>query len=180
MWKTGCAAVMLAAAIATPSMAQSPQQTVESAQRFLSMTLPDLGYETTYYRAGLDEMRRLPNSQRARIIGHPIIVDASTVSRCRSKMIGSADHVILRVTGEGESSMGQLVPAFSRMGSPTGFHWGEDILSARAYGADVRIMFKGNTEASRLMTGAPDLAVRIAYAMEFLRVECDPAASTGF
>lgn len=66
------------------------------------------------------------------------------------------------------------------MGLTDGFHWGEDVLSARADGSVVLIMFRGNPHESRLLAGAPDMATRIAYAIEFLRVECDPAASTGF
>lgn len=97
MWKIGCAALGLASVITAPSLAQSPQQTVEGAQRFLSMTLPDLGYEGAAYINGVNEMRRNPAARNLQVVGNPVIIDAATVSHCRSKIISSADNVIMRI-----------------------------------------------------------------------------------
>ena len=83
-------------------------------------------------------------------------------------------------------SMSQLPDAFpassggvQRHGTQEGFPW-SDVKSVEAVGGDVRLMMAGNQAVSTIHLRSSDLATRVAYAIEFLRTQCDAAAGTGF
>lgn len=163
----------------TPAGAQSTEQTVEGAQRFLEMVLPGAGYESPAYRSAVAAVRQ-SSYGTARFSGQPRIVDASIVSRCVSKAISSGDDVVMTVPGEGEYKLGDYSPDIRRMGNPNGFHWGRDVMAATAQGEIVSVRFRGNDSDSFIYTGAEDMAARVAYAITFLHQQCDPTAATGF
>lgn len=159
--------------------AQPAEQTIDGAQRFLEMVLPGAGYESPAYRSAVAAAREDSNGV-ARFSGQPRIVDASVVSRCVSKAISSGDDVVMTVPGAGTYKLGDYSPDIRRMGNPNGFHWGRDVMTAKAQGEIVSVRFRGNDSDSYIYTGAEDMAARVAYAITFLHQQCDPAAATGF
>ncbi len=47
-------------------------------------------------------------------------------------------------------------------------------------GSDVLVVHNGLEKPTLVRVGAKDMAARVAYAMEFLKISCDKAAGTGF
>ena len=64
-------------------------------------------------------------------------------------------------------------------GRQEGFSWSE-VKSVQQTGGDVHLMFAGNQHLATIYLRSEDLAKRVAYAIEFLRMQCDAAAGTGF
>lgn len=62
-----------------------------------------------------------------------------------------------------------------------GLYW-PDVVDVRQRDAFVEVNTRVAKEIWKYAfdTGSPELAVRVAYAMEFLRQACDPAGTTGF
>lgn len=160
---------------------QAPEQTVEGAQRFLSMVLPGNGYTSGGFR---DAVRQAGKNAGASVMldGAGKVTDASTVSRCTSRILYDNSSVSLIVTAGRRTqrlSVYDLAPGWVTGGKPGGFHWGE-VKEVKQVGGTVELLFKGNTTWTTVHLGSNDLAARVAYAMEYLRIHCDPTASTGF
>lgn len=163
-----------AGAVAQTSSA--PAQTVEGAQRFLQLTLPGLAYRPARLGTFLDEVQRV---NRATIRGTARVTRANAVSRCVSLLNWDASDVYASRNGE-ITYLSESQPSMAANNETAGFNWGSDVMSARADGGNVFIRFRHNEKDSVLSTGSDSIAVRVAFAIEFLRSECDPAASTGF
>ncbi|HWW57047.1 MAG TPA: hypothetical protein VN047_09155 [Sphingopyxis sp.] len=63
---------------------------------------------------------------------------------------------------------------------PEGFHWGKDIVSATQTGNTIDLKFLKAKNISSIYLGDEAMAKRVIYAINYLRIECDPAANTGF
>jgi hypothetical protein len=182
--------------------AQEGAQTVENAQKFLSIVLPGNGYLKGSVSTSLAEAIRTMRQNDPRnyyegdVHGEAKIVDASAVSRCKSKLLSDYSSVEIEfrmrrnsqapVLERHRTSMSQLPDAFpassggvQRHGTQEGFPW-SDVKSVEAVGGDVRLMMAGNQAVSTIHLRSSDLATRVAYAIEFLRTQCDAAAGTGF
>jgi hypothetical protein len=178
------------------------EQTVENAQKFLSIVLPGNGYMGGAMRetpALAVKAAREADSQHyydADLQGEAKIVDADPVSRCTSKMLADYSTVTINIRARRYSS-GPVVERASRGitdwgsfsagadgrrtigGRQEGFSWSE-VKSVQQTGGDVHLMFAGNQHLATIYLRSEDLAKRVAYAIEFLRMQCDAAAGTGF
>jgi len=57
---------------------------------------------------------------------------------------------------------------------------GRDVKDVKPNKENVEVLFAGNSAKSTIYLGAESLANRVAYAIAFLRTNCDEAAATGF
>lgn len=174
--------LLAAACLAVPAQAQGvPEQTVENAQKFLSMALPKKGYVA----GSLSDLINRVASQKqvsAGISGQGVVTDASAVGHCVSRILYDNSNVSVSIGVNRDEQivpLAQINPAALKGGLAEGFHWG-DVLYAKQSGADVLFLLNGNGQASRIHLGSEALAARVAYAMEFLRMNCDKTAETGF
>lgn len=177
--------------------AQDGAQTVENAQKFLSIVLPGNGYRKggldAALRAALQSMREAGGrSVGGEIQGTATIVDAAPVAHCKSKLLSDYSNVRLKLSARsGNGPMEYRMVTASEFGFPKdsggvtrhgtqeGFSW-SDVKSVRASGGNVYVMIAGNQDESTIYLHAEDLAKRVAYAIDFLRTSCDAAAGTGF
>jgi len=193
---------MLLAMVLSPAVAhaQDGVQTVENAQKFLSIVLPGNGYMKGAVSTALSAVNGRDASgyyMDAQVHGEAKIIDASSVGRCRSKLLSdySSVEVELRVRRNPGAPVlerkrmpiAEAAPdGFSaqhggvqRHGDQAGFSWSE-LKSVRTVGDNVYLMFAGNKSESVIYLRSADLASRVGYALEFLRLQCDAAAGTGF
>jgi hypothetical protein len=177
--------------------AQDGAQTVENAQKFLSIVLPGNGYRKggldAGLRAGLQGMRDAGGrSVGGEIQGTAKIVDAAPVAHCKSKLLSDYSDVKMKFWGRSGSGPMEYRTisahefgfpkdsgTVARHGIPDGFPW-SDVKSVRSNGGNVYMMIAGNQDESTIYLHSEDLAKRVAYAIEFLRTSCDAAAGTGF
>jgi hypothetical protein len=175
------------------------EQTVENAQKFLSIVLPGNGF-TSGRMATLFKPKPGETMVRSKFDGVGKITTADSPARCRTAIMFDVSGITVSLrryvnrfdyTGwtawesigpPGAGDLGQsqyFVPGVG--GNPAGFAWA-DVQEVKVSGSDtdVLLMLKGDTEYTRLHLGAKDLATRVVYAMEFLRMQCDAAAGTGF
>lgn len=168
---------------APPAAAQ--EQTVESAQAFLAMVLPGNGYSAGSIEDGLQAMAREMHNGRYHVSGHAKIIDAGVVARCVSRIqydVTPVKYEAWQVTVPGSRETidpSKLFPDPRRVGMADGFNWGT-LKEVRQSGSDVRLQFPAARNATHIHVGAEAMAARVAYAIEFLRMKCDPAAGTGF
>lgn len=176
------------------------EQTVENAQKFLSIVLPGNGYMKGGVSTALSAVRGRNADgylMEAEVHGEAKIVDASPVERCRSKLLSDYSGVEVEMRARRNPGapvlertrmpIAEMAPdSFSaqnggvrRHGNPAGVSWSE-LKSVRATGDNVFLMFAGNKNESVIYLRSPDLASRVGYALEFLRMQCDAAAGTGF
>jgi len=178
------------------------EQTVENAQKFLSIVLPGNGYMGGSIRetpGNVTTAMREGDSRYfydADLRGEAKIVDAGPVSRCVSKLLADyadvtisanvrryaggpvIDSISRGITEAGTFSVG--ANGLRTIGGKTdGFSWSE-VKSVQQSGGDANLMFAGNKHVATIYLRSDDLAKRVAYAIEFLRMECDAAAGTGF
>lgn len=184
-------AVMLigAGCLSFPTSAQGDTQTVENAQYFLSLVLTDAGYVPGSMRTGIAyASRNLRYGQTASIGGRTLVTDASALSRCVSQILFDISQLRFVFSDRGEkyeqNALTFLKKAWgddAKMPGTNveGFHWG-DVVSAVQEGAVVSLKFKGAEHSSQILLGDDAMAKRVVYAINFLRMECDPAGSTGF
>ncbi|KAF1723362.1 hypothetical protein [Pseudoxanthomonas japonensis] len=164
--------------------AQEGAQTVENAQKFIALTLPDNRYVPGDLFHVLDEAKKVGG---AAIRGTGRITDANALARCRSRILFDMSAVTMEGWPSGRPSQSKMYylpdtfpDAYPKWGTnKEGFSWG-DVKEVKAEGTDVILLFKGGLAHSRIYLGAETLASRVAYAIEFLRTSCDAAAGTGF
>ena len=183
----------------TAAHAQEGARTVENAQKFLSITLPGNGF-TSGRMATLFKPKPGETRVRSKFDGVGRITTADSPARCRTAIMFDVSGITVSLrryvdrfdyTGwtawesigpPGAGDLGQsqyFVPGVG--GNPAGFAWADvQEVKVAGSGTDVLLMLKGDTEYTRLHLGAQDLATRVVYAMEFLRMQCDAAAGTGF
>lgn len=198
----GCRCVAVAAVTAamlmggTSAQAQV-EQTVEGAQKFLEMTLPGNVYEPGHAR---DSASRAIESWRGNYEGsgrlaylseNSKITEARTLARCTSAIKADLTRASMKtVTHWREQGFPKRheethsVPAHlssAIAGLPQGFAWG-DVTSVEHNGRRVFIKLRddGSDNGAAIWLSSESMAACVAYAMEFLRVQCDPAAATGF
>lgn len=183
----------------SPSAVHAQEQTVEGAQKFLSIVLPGNGYMTgtmhALLRDGIEGARKNGvRSLSGDIQGKAIIVDATVVAHCESKLLSDYSNVELKFSGrQGTGALEHWTitsrqlnflnnpskGGVTRFGSQAGSHW-SIAKSVRPSGGNVYIMFDGNEDESTIYLNSEDLARRVAYAIDFLRTNCDKTAGTGF
>lgn len=184
--------------ISLPLLVHAQEQTVENAQKFLSMTLPGNGYMAGSLRSAFKKTVDIANRKGQGYVEYSIggeakIVDADAVSRCTSKILSdysgvTVNYVVKRsyygsvVSRRTDKLTEALSKTFSQstiIGRPDGFSWSE-IKFVRSDGGNVDLLFSENEIASTIYLRSEDLAKRVAFAMEFLRISCDKSAGTGF
>lgn len=185
--------------LGAPAGAQ-PEQTIEGGQSFLSQvaaaggltfveckegvceeTLPDRWVYNELYLGGPQKGQVYKRHERKGIQDAPEkkILKILTLGRCES----SFEYTQTEVTYDGEE-LDDLETRESRLYGASR-KW-QDISQIKADNEFVRFQMKAlSSDRSdranfRLRTHGPEQAARIAYAMEFLRVNCDPTAATGF
>jgi len=183
----------------SPSAVHAQEQTVEGAQKFLSIVLPGNGYMMggmyAALRGGIKSARESGGrSLDGEIQGKAIIVDATAVAHCKSKLLSDYSNVELKFSGrQGTGPLERWTitsrqldflnnpssGGVTRFGTQEGIHW-SIAKYVRQSGGNVYIMFDGNEDESTIYLNSEDLAKRVAYAIDFLRTNCDKAAGTGF
>lgn len=128
------------------------------------------------------------------IQGKAAIMDAEAVAHCKSKLLSDYSNVELKFWGrQGTGPLERWTltarqldflndprrGGVTRHGTQEGIHW-SIVKSVRPSGGNVYIMFDGNEDESTIYLNSEDLATRVAYAIDFLRTNCDKAAGTGF
>ncbi|HYE42913.1 MAG TPA: hypothetical protein VEA15_05910, partial [Caulobacteraceae bacterium] len=107
------------------------------------------------------------------ISGLGTITQYQPAGRC--KVLTSYDYSQVRLAARGESlpipNPQHFIGATASFGDMTG---------VQVIGSVVYLSWKGNTHRSEIYLGSESLANRVGFAFEFLRMNCDPAAATGF
>lgn len=175
--------LLSAACLPAQSQADQPKQTVENAQRFLQITLPGRPYYAASMRDLIDAEERR-HGGRAYLEGHAVITNADPIARCKSRLFYKyPDNVELVVHLRGQNARERLTSfapnLAGELGNKDGVAWSE-VLEAKADNTRVLIKFNGATAYAAIDAGAQSMAARVAYAIEFLRVNCDKASGTGF
>ncbi|GEM_PF-1878825 len=174
--------------LSSPAPAQDGQ-TVEGAQRFLSIVLPGSGYLPSSARSGIASARDAAAAEgqgvRADLYGRARITDMSAVAHCVSRLeFDEANMRAVFIARNGErqeitlSTMWDQPVPYGK--DPEGFHWGKDVLAASQSGSQVNLRLEGRTQDAIIYLGDEAMAQRVIYAITFLRTECDAAADTGF
>lgn len=149
---TTCIALYLAA-VSSPAQAQD--QTVENAQLFLTQILPG-----QQYRASLDNGGYNPRPG--------VIQSVQTVGRCDTRLTVHYPYY--------ENS--------STYYDAQTLTWSERNVSflaeVKQRGATIEIFWTFQPWSSRFELSSEQMATRVAFALEFLRINCDRAAATGF
>ena len=159
----------MACAHGIPAHAQ--EQTVENAQKFLHITLPGNGYMSGGNFTTLEGAARESGTNLV-FENLGIIRRYEPIARCRQAT--TFDYSGVMVSGPGA----RMHP--DGMGVVTGEAVFANLAGARVDGDRVLLSWKGSSRESVIDLNSPDLAARVAYAFEFLRLQCDPAADTGF
>lgn len=112
------------------------------------------------------------------------MTNAEAVSRCVSKLEFDGSELRFFMMDRGQS---QEVSVLSLWNKPTpygtdpvGFHWGKNVISATQTGNAVDLRFLGGEYSASIYLGDEAMAKRVIYAINYLRIACDPAAGTGF
>jgi hypothetical protein len=189
--------ILLAMAITIPANAQ-PAQTVEGATTFLSMLASrnDLSLNECEVDQPLSECRREPDVGQICLkytggyCSH--IVSGTTVSFPEMKVSAAVSltgcetqftHTDHRLRDDnhdvaGDAKIEEFGPVYST------FKW--DLISeVRVSGNEVSFLHPHPNNPSyraprRLTASSSDLATRVGYALEFLRINCDTTSNTGF
>lgn len=183
-----------------PLLAQSGEQTVENAQKFLSLTLPGNGYVPgTLVR--LIEPSSNRYASKFRYQGKGRITEVLSPAHCRTAIWYDISGISVEVNDGMDANFREVVGHwkrdatwFSRVlspreftggqvaGDPAGFSW-SDVKEVKVPDGStaVYLLFNdGIHQYTKVELGAKDMATRVGYAMEFLRMSCDKAAGTGF
>lgn len=164
----------------TVSASDAPKQTVEGAQAFLAQVLPGQEYMPGSFTELFDSIKRQHRMSGASLYGSGRIYEVSTVRRCVSTLRYDLSPVEMGYRGERMNFVRNYAPNLARGGLPEGFSWGDIVQVEKGGTQQVRITFKENRYASVIYLNSENLANRVAYAIEFLRLRCDETAKTGF
>ncbi len=171
-----CISLSLQAVYASPS-----NQTVESAQKFLAITLPEKDFLPGSLQAQFKQIAR-SNSDSSRVYEYGKILDASPINRCVSKWSYSTDGLKVRIDHKNRflvKPLNVLKPDLKTVTNDNGIDWGE-VLSVRQDKQIVEILFSSKEETSKINLASDDLATRVAFAIKYLQHHCDKASETGF
>lgn len=185
-FKTFALALITLTTFTAPAYSQqsAPKQTVENAQKFLEITLPGKSYRPAFMQDALTNGARKMGGGVMELSKEAKIIDASIVGRCKSMLryeYSPSTELIATYSGRRETRplSSVVTDAVGPMGDANGISW-TDALSIEAIGSSVYIKWDSSTSRASVDLGAESLAKRVAYAMEFLRINCDKAAATGF
>ncbi|MFC3711147.1 hypothetical protein ACFOMD_01100 [Sphingoaurantiacus capsulatus] len=189
-------AVLLAAAMLSQPAGAQVEQTVEGAHRFLMLTVEQgtssvaidigLGMSVTYGVRTVEQCRqeeytydiwgskgvrnRCWNEERYANVtarAHPLVSTAAN----------GACATILKFTDYANPDYADGWKIGPRGIDSVTLDW-RKVAKVTANGSYVDV--SPSQPGVQFRLASPDLAKRVAYAMEFLRQECDPAAATGF
>ncbi|NEX95165.1 hypothetical protein [Caulobacter sp. 17J65-9] len=154
------------------SAAHAQEQTVESAQRFLSRVVPGAGYWAGWMDTALDTARQKtfeatganPYVQPS---GQGVIREFAPAGECKQQVGLDFSGVQMTITMNGQT---QTVP-FGVSPMTKVVNWA-DLGEARVAGGGVVLSWR-NGSSSETRLGSESMAARVAYAMEFLRLHCD-------
>lgn len=196
--RVGAALLLVAAVLAaTPVAAQ--EQTAESAQKFLTiiagqqpMSLAiDAGRGYNVVEGQAQQCRNVSvqgffgnSSERQCNNAYPInvqypdlaVMKIETVDRCTT-VITTSPPQNMNYGQFGSASQSREAYPDYRMGPPLRLEFAK---LSRVEQQGAVIYLKTSTGNWRLATSSSDMATRVAYALEFLRQQCDAAAGTGF
>lgn len=190
------AAVLLLCGTPVCSFAQA-DQTAEGAQEFLKMTLPGNRYVPGWLISQVKTWdRNSAFDTRYTYRGTGVIAEVRSQERCKTAILYDHRGISMgenEVNGNTGRRMGwQYYPLDSdryglkefQAGSLAGvreFSW-SDVKEVKLAGNEtgVLLLLNGVNEYTEIVVGAKDMAARVVYAMEFLRLNCDRAAGTGF
>lgn len=160
---------------------------MEGAQKFLELTLPGAEYMSAGVLNVLEEWRdkRVQGDDgsiftfEVSLTGRAAIRKYAVVANCEQSTLydWSKAQLTLRTF-----SRGRLVDTKITEPPSTGdnkFNFGS-MADAKAYGSVVQLRWKDQPGTSTVYLANDDLAARVAYAYEFLRLKCDPTTATGF
>ncbi len=161
-----------------------PEQTVEGAQRFLSQVLPGQGYRPGFLTEFVQQLSRQRGMPNPVIVGEGNIYEVTTVKKCKTILRYDLTPVMLEYYHPSSPYFRRFrlvatEPTLKQGGSPGGFSWGE-VVQVERFGSSVDIKFQNSRDTSRIHLNAENMAKRVAYAIEFLRLHCDETAKTGF
>ena len=171
-WGLALAGLLAATSVSSSTLAQ-PAQTVESAQKFLSITLPGARYMAGSLTQAIYEAAKqggMP-SNRVNILGTGLIKEYVPVAHCKSAH--KVDYSEIRMPRDNST-----LPADWRPASGTADF--ANLTSVKASGSTVALTWKGIQYGSTVYLTSESMAARVAVAFEFLRINCDPASDTGF
>lgn len=189
--------VLVACIALAGQVAAQPEQTAEGAQKFLAMTLPQNGYQSGTFVASFEELKGRLVFRRIKFSGTARVVDVRSPDLCVTEILHDTSFIDLQSSERvyDTSDQGRWLPweksSPAHQYYPQNFVNGtiaKDTISwsdvtqvkATSSGATVLIHQRGVDSASSVYLGATDLVARVLYAMEFLRMNCDKAAGTGF
>lgn len=170
------AAIGMTALLSTPVLAQ--EQTVESAQKFLELSLGGLTANSEFW---------LYNNTPALIDRRGAIKKVETVQRCVSSFaveyprFTSNERRHRRLLSDGRLSSPAVWNATTRTVMLDASRLTQVETIERTYPKEkyLRLSITGRGSSVHLY-GPETLVARVGYALEFLRQQCDPAAATGF
>lgn len=145
----------LAAVLTLPNAAAAQQQTVESAQRFLSQVLVGQHYRSSLSNGGANPRPGL-------------ITAVQTVGRCDTRIThqyAAGYWNNLEFSAETHTWSDRNLAYLSEV---------------RQHGSVVGISWTIHTNRSTFELSSETLAIRVAAALEFLRQNCDVTSDTGF
>lgn len=182
--RLGAAVAAAMSAVMAPMSVQAQGQTVESAQQFLSMVVPGAGYRPGGLYAVIKgniatvEMEEglRPGSTTFEIGGTGSIVSYAAAGRCTQRVQSNLFGLTVYYHF---GRVNRSKPYESSVGAPGDIYW-STLLKANVVGSTVYLTWKGQNVDSEFHFPDSTLAARVAYAMEFLRLECDTTKSTGF
>ena len=179
--------------------ASEPEQTVEGAQKFLSLKLPGNRYEwggfNSFAREKMNSVmegvkQQYPESRvdvRYIINGNAIIKEAVATSKCSSKLVLDISQlsaiIVIKENPYSPKEERIEMTAAKLLGTGDFYefeseNWGK--LKSVEQEKDKVIVRYSSPIPSTIIVGSEGLASRIAYALDFLRINCDEASGTGF
>lgn len=173
------------------------EQTAEGAQMFLSATLPGNGYVPAMFSSVIESWdNSVPEYWRYRFTGTSKIMEVRSPDRCRTVISFDPSGLFVEVnTNEAAGWTGWRRRSEDRSEALSQGSYKEGLMGVVASdiswdnvievktsnsGSDVLVVHNGLEKPTLVRVGAKDMAARVAYAMEFLKISCDKAAGTGF
>jgi len=184
--------LVVAVLCGSSSTASAQEQTIEGAQKFLSMALPGNPYQSPFFTTAFEAWGS--SERQYKYSGAAPVTEAVVAGHCRTTIRHDITGLFVQtrqrlydISEQGRWSYWNHLPTHNfypaeRVSGAIAsdeISWA-DVKEVKANGAQVLFLQNGHNHHTALNLGAADMAARVAYAMEFLRVSCDKTAGTGF
>lgn len=157
-------AILCVSLLAAQAVTAAENQTVESAQKFLSMTMVNQKWGEAIYENTSD--KSLSN------YADGVIVSFVPTGRCKQQMI--ADFPAYK------HPYADLTWSEYRLVQTYDFSELVEVRPGKTSKNLIEVFFRGQPRGIPLKIASEELATRVAFALAFLKFQCDGTAATGF